>query len=174
MSAASAGASAYGQSQAAGAEADYQNNQYSATAQASLEAYRRTIKQSADQVNQEAANSSDQALQLRAAAGQARGSVSTSAAERGVTGDSVETLLGDFSRIESTNSFNLETNLGWFKGQIAENLAGVRAGGQSRISGAAPRPIQGPNILGSVLGFGSSALGSYDTYARQTKSGPYR
>lgn len=96
-----------------------------------------------------------------------------SAAERGVTGDSIETLLGDYARIESVNAFNLETNLGWFKGQIAENLEGVRAGNQSRVSSVAPRPIQGHNAAAALFGFGASALNSYDNYAKQTKSGPY-
>ena len=174
MSGAQAGLQYAGQSAAADAQSEYQNNQYTSTAKAAMAAYKQNITQAASQVSQESASVSDQVMKIQAAAGQAVGSANVSAAERGVTGGSVDALINDFSRIETTNKFNMETNLGWLKGSIFDSLKGSAAGNQSRISSAAPRPIQGPSPLELGLGLAGAGLGAYDRYDKQTLTGPYK
>jgi hypothetical protein len=168
ISAASAGAGAAAQQKAADATNSYQTAQYTATSKAALSAYQRNITQAATESSQEATSAGDQATTLHNQAGQVAGTIALSAAERGVTGNSIEALFSDLARVESQDRFNIATNLGWSQAQIQESLFGSQATNQNRITQATPNPVAGANYLAAGLTFGSQALTSYGNYKKQT------
>jgi hypothetical protein len=111
--------------------------------------YNRMIGDTAAQANQDAAAASQQALQERVNAVDAQGAVNTVTAERGVTGNSVQGLLDEYSQMEARSVGDIKTNLQWGKEQQTRQLESARAGIVSQLNQA--KPGRGPSPLAAAL-----------------------
>ena len=109
--------------------------------------------------------------QRRIEAIRARGAIQAS--ER--AGLTLDTLLSDFDRQESVANAISQQNLAFASGQRVREQERLTATAQSRLNQArpfeaapvqtpyAPARVQGPSLLGSALGFASSAAGTLNT-----------
>jgi len=88
----------------------------------------------------------------------ARSRVNAAAAEAGVSGNSVEALLADFSRQEGNYLTALDTQRSFQKSELHYAKQGVRSGLEARLINAAP-PAR-PDFFGQALGAFSNAFSS--------------
>lgn len=86
----------------------------------------------------------------------ARSRVGAAAAEAGVSGNSVDALIGDFSRQEGNYISALDTQQRFRETQAHYEKMGVRTGLESRLVNSAPP--QAPNLFGQALGAFTNAL----------------
>jgi hypothetical protein len=164
---------AQAQQEAANTSAKFQQQQYNSTAAIASENYTRTLAQLSNRDIQETDVASGQVLDNQQQARAAQGSAIVGAGEAGVEGNSVNTLLADFSRIEALNNANIGTNLQWSREQRHEDALSARANALSQISSARPAPVHGPNLLASALEIGGTALDGFDRIQQKAMSGPY-
>lgn len=164
LNAASAGASYIGQSEQAKAAGRFQSERYTETARNALDSYRFNIGQLQLRTEQEAAAASGDAIANARAGTAARGTAAAVAGASGVSGNSVQALLNEYSLIESEGAFNINRNLKYRTDQIGANLKGLEADTKSRIAGVAPQPIYGPSLLGLGLGVGAAGVNAATTY----------
>jgi hypothetical protein len=109
------------------------------------------------------------------AAAEARATARTAAGEAGVSGLSLDALLGDFTRQESSYRYGVRRNLSISTDQLTAEMEGVRATAQGRAA-SIPRlnlePVNGPSYLGAALRIGGDALGAYSKYNASKPSNP--
>lgn len=172
-SAAAAGAQYAAQAQDAKAAGKFQNSQYSQTASIAMENYLRTIDVTNVRNQQETAAASQQAIENANESRSAQSTAMTSAAEAGVTGNSVAALLNDFAFHEAANNQTVYQNLQMQREQSDEYLKAARAEAYGQIASATPRRVRGPSSLGLGLQFGGIALNTFDQYQARTGKGPY-
>lgn len=166
VSAASAVASqkaAADQAKAAGTD---QNNRYNAVSSAALESYRRSTGRLQARAIEEIEAASATSVDNQRQAQTARGIASASGAARGVSGASVDELIGSYSAIEAANDYTIKRNLGFTLDQIREEQYGARADAVGRINGAAPSTIKGPSNLAFGLNLAAAGLQSYGNYQK--------
>lgn len=101
----------------------------------------------------------------------ARGSARVGAAGAGVTGASVDALLGDFTRREQAYQARLISQETFRDQQFVVDAEAIRTNQQSQILSNQPR-VQQPNFYSSALGFASSAL-QIDQSMRDPGTGNY-
>lgn len=159
INAASIAASYVGQSRMAKAQETYQQKQGTAA----LEAYRQNLAALGLKRQEDAASASDQLQQAQREAIQARSSAFTAAGEAGISGNSVDALMRDFTARELNFRSNTATNLKSRSGQIDREMLSVQAGAQSQVN-QAKTPVAKPSLLGAGLQLGGSALDTYSKY----------
>jgi hypothetical protein len=91
------------------------------------------------------------------------------AAAAGVSGNSLNAAMNQFSAFEFQNDFNVWRNREWQRAQLRRELEGVRAGTQSNISAATPSPLQGVNYAAMAFQLGGAALDSARVYKEFSK-----
>lgn len=166
MSVATATASIVGQTQAAHAQKQQ--------AQAQAESIKRATINNYDQLQlqreQERQNATEKAAQVAQQGIQARSSALTAAGEAGVSGLSVEALLGDLQRQELEYTGAVQTNYKRRSAQIDAEMNGVQTTGQSQINSIpVPRNI---DFVSPILNSAFKITGAYQDYAKQTDKNP--
>ncbi len=101
-------------------------------------------------------------------AAEARETARVSAGEAGVAGVSVDNLLADFYRQETSYGEAVDRNLQLENAQTEEELKGFRSGALDRTITSKRPMLQKPSYLGAALSFGNQALGTYDSYKYRT------
>jgi hypothetical protein len=138
------------------------NNRYRSVSEAALDSYYNQTQALNERGRQERAASSQQSLQNEIEGTQNEGGVRASAANRGVSGNSVDNLMQNFAAIEAQNERMIGRNLDFTLTQIDQEIEGVRSGAQSRIF-QTPRE-RGASPFALALGIGEAAVGSYGSY----------
>lgn len=153
------------QYQAASNQAEAQTAMYERNVEASNQA---TVNKYAHQQNrmiQEAAATSQEKQNIALEAEAARSTARVAAGEGGVTGLSVDSLIGDYhakqGRYERTLDRNHQMNADYLRAEMDS----TQAQGQSRINSM--QPGQKPSFAGAALRIAGSGLGAYSTYRRQ-------
>jgi hypothetical protein len=174
LSAGSSIAGVFGQQSAANADANYQNKLYGQTAQLAIGNYLQQTNALQIRSNQQTDAAGDQAVQNELAGTAARATASTAAGESGVTGNSVATLLNDFSAHEAYNNANLHRQLYWEQQQGYQDMLSARAQAAGNIASATPRPVAPTNWLGAGLQIAGAGLGAFDQFQFRSHAGPYK
>ena len=161
--AAAAGQAVQFQAQQAQADAQrqHQENVYERNKQQAMEARnQKTQQEHLRQMQEREAAEADIVTQGREA-NQARARARVSAAEAGVTGQSVDQMLMDFDRQEGEYRTALSRNFQMSQQQSETRKEMYRNEQQSRTVNAQPDPISSPNLLAGALRIGSSGFGTY-------------
>ena len=153
---ASTAAAAKAQADQAKATGNFQNKRYSEASKSAMESYLFQSNQTYQREAQEVAAASGQAESVRQQASKAQGAAAASAGARGVGGSSVADLLREFDQVDSLTSSNIKTNLDWRRTQLGNQVRGLQADAQGRVSSVAPAPVFGPD----KLAFGIDLLGA--------------
>ena len=106
--------------------------------------------------------------QVAVQAGQARSRASLAAGEGGVEGQSIATLMNDYTQQEVDYRTQSRTNLGYQRSQLEAEMSNQQITAQGRIQSMQPmvwKPVDYPSALGAGLriagGIGSSVAGAY-------------
>lgn len=160
LSAVSTVSSIQGQKKQARAQADYAQKQ----ADSSLVSYRNTLDQLARRENQERASASQRIAENARQGLMARSAVRNSAADAGVSGITIDSLVRDLRSRELGYADSVRANFENVQGQIQANRESAATGTQSQINSIqAPRPVDYWGPLGQFAGV---ALDTYDRYQR--------
>jgi hypothetical protein len=162
------------QNQQAKAAQKAQNQNYSQTAAIALANYNRGTNQINTQLHQAEATDAVTGLQNAIQASSARGSAAAQAAERGVSGNSVEELYNEFAAIDAANRHVLATNRQWRERQAYEEMLALEADTKNAIASATPQAVPRPSPLALGLTIGGTAAQGINSYMRDTRSGPYK
>lgn len=164
VSAAATTAATVQQAQQASNAAKEQNAKYRSVSDAATINYYENLKQLAIQGDQENAALSQAGQQVAASATAARGTVQARAAAAGISGVSVEALLGEFSAIEAASNADLSRNREWAGMARADTARSLRANMQQQLSSAAPNRIYGPSVGGYLASMAGQAASAYSMY----------
>lgn len=93
-------------------------------------------------------------------------SARTAAGESGVTGFSVDSVIGDIEGRAARYRENINQNQEFTQQQLQATAEGIRAGAQSQINQAASTNIQGPSMAGLGLGLATAGLQGYQDYTQ--------
>lgn len=171
VSIAGAAAQHAAQQSQANAAGKYQNKRYNAVSEEALGSYGRDLSQLSLRDQQESVASAQAAGHNRMEADATVGTISNRAAAAGVSGKSVNAAINEFRVIEWENDFNIWRNRAWQSAQIETNKQASRANAQSRISGAAPQPIQQPSSAGLVIAAGSGVMAGINSHVQSLPTG---
>lgn len=170
---ASAAVSYSAQQKQANDQAKYQNTLQDQANTSASESYRFGTQGVTSRLIQNDQQAS-QALAQNAVAGMsARATAATSAGESGIDGNSVNALLGDFSRIEAANNYDITTNRQWATDQAQQDERGMQSEAKSRIAAAMPGPINYPSMAALALQVGAASYAGWDKHQQITRTGPY-
>jgi hypothetical protein len=161
------------QADEANAAGKFQAKQYSNTASIAMDNYVRTIGTTQSRLQQETAAASQSAIQNHLSAIAGYGTAQTAAVERGVSGNSVSSLLNEFAQLEAQNNDTIYQNLQWEREQSDEELRSARSSAYGQIASATPRPVRGPSGLELGLGLVGAAAEGVDRYQRWNNLPPY-
>lgn len=173
LSAAASAAAYQQQQQQAENAAKYQNEQYRQAGVFAAENYTQQTGVVSERLRQNAEATGQSGEENAIAAMQARATATAAAGEAGVTGNSVDQLLADFSRTESLNAANLKTNQRYAEDQANREQQALRADARNRIVSNRPGPVNYPSTLGLGLQIGAAGLSSYNSYSQYHRLGPY-
>lgn len=119
------------------------------------------LRQQQEQMS--AAQQKEQSIrEERAAVSSAR----TAAGESGVTGFSVDSVIGDIEGRAARYRENVNQNQEFTQQQLQSSAEGIRAGAQSSINQAASTQIQSPSLAGLGLSIAGSGLQGYSDYTQ--------
>ena len=154
------GASALSSIQGQRQQADAQEESQRLASMQERQRYLAEVSAMRTQQSQEQEATTQQRQQADRRAMEARATATVSAAEAGVSGLSVDALLGDLSRQQADYEFSVQqqARLTDVNRQMALNEAGI---GFSRNMLRINQPIQQPDYLGSVVGGLQSGLSTY-------------
>jgi hypothetical protein len=164
VSAASSIAGAASASSQAKATAKEDNARYRSVSDAAIESYQADLKQLSMRSAQEDAALAQTATENAQQAEDARGTTLVRAAGAGVSGESIEAILAEFSAIEAENESALKKNREWSKQSMRDTAEQLRSNATQRIAGAAPRKIKGPSPFGLALDIAGAGLQAYGDY----------
>jgi len=172
-----------GQSKAAGQQEEY-NSQMSAAnaeykllnAQATQTAYLEEMHMSGirEQEDSEATEVSNQQSYIQNM--QAKATAQTSAAEGGVTGNSIQSLFAGYDRANATNDYIASRNLQLKGLQSQEQMKAYQSKAISSINMAqqyVPTPVIQPSLGANLLGGIGTALTTYSNYTTQAEQSAY-
>jgi len=147
-----------GQAATAAAQARAQANQTKAEQQRLLQ------QQSAERINQrfQQEQVADQKQKAALKAREAQATARVSAAESGVAGISVDSLMNDLARKEAVMSYGLTRQLEQADYATSLRLQDNALGSSQRLL-SINRPIEQPDMLGSILGGVSTGISAYGT-----------
>tara|TARA_R110001606_G_scaffold398581_1_gene577984 strand:+ start:5445 stop:5969 length:525 start_codon:yes stop_codon:yes gene_type:complete len=147
-----------GQAATAAAQAKAQSNQTKAEQQRLLQ------QQSAERINQRFQQDqvADQKQKAALQAREAQATARVSAAESGVAGVSVDSLMNDLARKEAVMSYGLTRQLEQSDYATSLRLQDNALGSSQRLL-SINRPIEQPDMFGSILGGVSTGISAYGT-----------
>lgn len=158
------GAQGIAQYQAANAQADAQED-YNAQLQKNAEqAYVNDLAALQLQQRQDEKQAKQKIAQNQKQAIQARSRAKTAAGEAGVSGLSVDALLGDFERQEAEFKDSVRENLGNRNQQRHQEALAAGTRLQSRQNSV--QPVSRPSLIGTGLQIAGSAVGTLSDYDR--------
>lgn len=158
------GAQAVAQHKAADAQADAQEEYNQQLQKNAEQAYNNELEALRLQQHQDEAQAKQKIVQNQKQAIQARSRAKTAAGEAGVSGLSVDALLGDFERQEAE-----------FKDAVRENLdnrnqqrqqEAISAGTRLQSRQNSVQPVNRPSVLGTGLQIAGNAVGAFSDYQR--------
>lgn len=167
-------ASLHSQGQAASAQKDHQNK-LMIQRQQQMAVNQQLANQSAaneqDQVNRQLGERDIQASQKiqqnAEQAAQARAQAQVAKAESGVTGHSVDTLIGDLSRREGRYADSVRANIEGFRVDAEAQKQAIDSKRRGRIASVTPyiqKPVAGPDYLGAVVSIAGAGVSGYADY----------
>jgi hypothetical protein len=162
------------QNQQAKAAQRAQNQNYSQTAAIAMANYSRQVGQIQTSLSQADAADAVTGIQNALSASSARGTAAVQAAERGVSGNSVEALYGEFAAIDAANRLTLKTNRDWRERQAYEEMLALEANTKSAIASATPQAVPRPNPLALGLTIAGTAATGITGYMRDARLGPFK
>lgn len=162
-----------GENQRAKAQNEYQNQVYSEITKNAKSNYNLQLEAQGERALQEREALLDEGTERARRTIQDRSAAATALGSRGLSSQTLNSLLGEFDRQAAATENNLLLNYNWRRAQDARDAEGFRTDAANRIISARPRPVEGGNPLSLLFGIGSSALGAYDTGMQQTRRGPY-
>jgi hypothetical protein len=141
-------------------------------ADSALDSYVSGINSLDLQGQQDAASTGNQVQDVQDQIAAAQGTTKVRAAAGGIAGQTVDDMVHEFSAIEAENEHALDTNLKWRAVQRESQAKGLAADTASRIAGATPQQVRGPDMLSLGLGIGSSVVGGFNMASEQLKGTP--
>jgi hypothetical protein len=165
LSAAGTVASLEGQRQAANSQADYQTQ----LAAANVENARVQSEQVRDQQSQTNEASQRESAQASLASRKAASTAQVAAGESGVTGNSVDALLGDFKMQEGLYKESLLRQKQLTDVGAGQQLNAIRSGADAQNL-SMNAPIAQPNYLAAALQFGAQATGTFAARGAKPKT----
>jgi hypothetical protein len=108
---------------------------------------------------EDAAKAGQQAFESQRAARERAATARVSAGEAGVSGLSIDALMGDYSRQSGENTINILTNLDYAQRQRQLERESIGITSKSQIN-QLPQ-VQSPSLLGSALETGANAAFTY-------------
>jgi hypothetical protein len=95
---------------------------------------------------------------------EATASARTSAAAGGVTGTSVNAVMGSFARRFEDYHVSRMENLSWSEAQLLSNNKAIEAQLKGRIEGTTFAPIARPSGLGAIAQIGGAVMNAYELF----------
>ena len=145
-------------------QSDFQNRQYVETADNAVTAYRRGINQLLIREDQETEAAFQEARAAALETASQKASTRNAMVAAGLSGNSAQDVFNEYDRVEADNQLVIDTNLRMTRSQLREQMAGLRADAQSRISAAAPQPVNRPSRFAALLNVGASGLAAANVY----------
>lgn len=145
----------------ASAQKQHQENVYQRNKQQAMTARNTKTNQENLRQQQETASTEQKLVKQQIEGDQAQARARVSAAESGVSGNSVDQLLADFDRQEGEYAAALNSNLSSSKQQSELRKEMYKNEQESRVTNAQPSPVNEPNLLAGALRIGSSGFSAY-------------
>jgi len=161
MSAVTTGISMTAQAQQASAQNAYMSQQQAAGEELARSNYANQINQGFERALQEREAMADDIMRVTREGRKAASLNALSAAERGITGQSVDAVYAEFEANELGYQMNAQRNLGYREQVIQDQLEQARHGGSANIANLQFMPQQGPNLMAGLASIGSSAFSSW-------------
>jgi hypothetical protein len=156
-----------GEKKAAAAANNFQDQKEAGVAKEATDAYSLGLKDREQVLMEESTSASEQGIAGIVANAQEAGTQKAAFGSQGVSGNSVDEIMSQYSAIEERTRANAETDLRWK--QIAAGRTGdaLRATATSRIAESI-RPRQaGPSLLAATLQAGGQVAGGYADYKKE-------
>jgi hypothetical protein len=142
-----------------------QKQQYDANAANAQQSFNLQNKQTNNAIQQSEAASGLKAQQVQTDMLKAAATAKASANEIGVSGNSVDALIGDYHASEGRYLNSLDTQNQWNRTQ-----AGVEKQGQAATAQRQINSVAAPDFIGAALRIGGGALDAYNmTYGKDAK-----
>lgn len=154
-----------GQQMAKAQEAAYQQ-QYQQNAKSAQKAAVQNYAAIDQRIVQEQQAASTEVEQSVIEARKAAATTRVAAGEAGISGLSVDALLGDIYGASARHADNVNQQTEWTVQQLQREKEGIASNTQDRINSVSAPIIQRPNFLDLGLRIGSAALDSYSTYKK--------
>lgn len=154
-----------GQKQQADAYNDMMRRRQDQGTRLARENYENQIRQAFARTSQEREAAADEISKVASEGRKAAALAGLSAAERGVTGQSVDQIFNDFEAQELRYQTQVKRSLSYREQAIQDNLEQARRGMQSNIMNLQFMPRTGPNLLAGALQIAGSAYGTYQQYS---------
>ena len=149
------------QAQQASAQNAYMSQQQAAGEELARSNYANQINQGFERALQEREAMADDIMRVTREGRKAASLNALSAAERGITGQSVDAVYAEFEANELGYQMNAQRNLGYREQVIQDQLEQARHGGSANIANLQFMPQQGPNLMAGLASIGSSAFSSW-------------
>ena len=164
IAAATTAATIQAQQENAKKQAEYQKQIQDQTTENAKQAQIDQTKQLNLQLVQEQAQSSQEAENIQKDKIKAVGRATVATGEAGVSGISVDNLLGDFNRQESTYIDSLKYNTEIARENFNIDAKGINSRTANRINGARGSIVKRPNMYAAALGIGGKTLDAGTQY----------
>lgn len=171
VSAVTAGVSYISQQQNAEAQIEAQEQNLQAQRDAATKSM---IQSSEDLQQRELQERASTALKIDNAKTRTMEAKATANATSQSAGLSMDSLMADYDREYAGYENAQLKQLGFNTDQISRQREGLEAQAEGRINSIPRQPVQQPSLGGTLLNFGSDALGSYQNFAaRDPQTGNY-
>jgi hypothetical protein len=161
MTAVTTGISMTAQAQQASAQNAYMSQQQAAGEALARSNYENQLTQGFTRTLQEREAMADDIMRVTMEGRKAAALNALSAAERGITGQSVDAVYAEFEANELGYQMNAQRNLGYREKVIQGQLVQAQHGGSADIANLQFMPQQGPNLMAGLASIGSAAFGSW-------------
>lgn len=148
----------------ASAQKEHQEAVYERNKQQAMTARNQKTQQEHLRQMQEREAAEQKMMQQGREADQARARARVSAAESGVSGNSVDQLLADFNRQENEYMTALNSNFEMSRQQSETRKEMYRNEQNSRVTNAQPSPVNEPNMLAGALRIGATGYQTRQQY----------
>ena len=161
MTAVTTGISMTAQAQQASAQNAYMSQQQAAGEELARSNYANQINQGFERTLQEREAMADDIMRVTMEGRKAAALNALSAADRGITGQSVDAVYAEFEANELGYQMNAQRRMEGIEGVVRGQLVQAQHGGSADIANLQFMPNQGPNIMAGLASIGSSAFSSW-------------
>jgi hypothetical protein len=146
---------------------EFQLSQFIEGSESAIASAKQNYQEIFKRIDQESQVAGLEIQELGKQSAQAQASAVAAAAERGVTGSSVDALMNSIVRNELASVENVRVGLKWELDVLAGQKDEIEAMTRSRINQmvpgpipmpALPRPVQKPNAMAAFMNFGAQAM----------------